>query len=80
MNPTIISCFNGEVIFWDEHPAATDLPLGTVLYHWSGEYAPVLSSVYINWLNKPSWMQLLSEDCPVELKAAALLMGAPIPK
>lgn len=84
MNSVFISYFNGEIAFWEHHPKAGDLPLHALFYrHEPAKFDyPLLYRVDINSIDIPTFFHVKPSmiDVLAELKAAALLMGAPFPE
>jgi hypothetical protein len=85
MSNLYISYFNGEIAFWDELPRSGDLPLHALLYRYEPKKfdgRPLLYRVHITFTDIPTYrpIKLPWIGLPFELKAAALLMGAPIPE
>lgn len=84
MSSVFISYFNGEITFWDDMPVAGDLPLHALLYRYEPKMfdSPKLYRVHITFTDSPTYRTVQTPwiGFPPELKAAALLMGAPIPE
>lgn len=83
MDEVHITYHNGNVTFWNEAMTPHELPLDALVYRYVPEFLniPAVYVVGINHLDHPYFHILPDYSAlPAELKAAALLMGAPIPE